>query len=226
MTNTSLLNWIPVLAVMLANFALPVCWHDFSCVATSQANRPQSGSSTAQSPAKGSSALPECRIGGKEELTIECNYSAMPRPQSHDKVEPHIALNRAVFSFKTNNESNMHIELTFTNQSTTRISVERTVYLAIDDDNGQNHLRRPLPHVDYRRLEPNQPLTFSETLLAPAFSKGHYWIHMWIPSPNPLLKLDAAHNLLLSSVGVPDAATGLNKLAEFNATAAPNRRHD
>ncbi len=111
----------------------------------------------------------------------------------------------------------MRVELTFTNGGKNAISEERSVYLAIDDDAGLNHLRRKLPSVDFRRLTPGQQLTFSETLLAPAFQAGHYTIQLWIPSADPSLEFDARHNFLLSNPGVADQKSGLNQLATFTA---------
>jgi hypothetical protein len=217
---------IAVSAVALVVLVLPGKWRAPSLAAGSERNWYQSGSPAVQSHADDSSEAPRCQIEGQEEITIKCDYSPLPPSHSDGGDELRIVLNRAIFSFKTGNESQMHIELTFTNQSATRISVGHTVYLAIDDNKGQNHMRRHLPHVDFGKLETNQPLTFSETLLSPAFSQGHYWIHLWIPASDSSLKLDPAHNLLLSSIGVPDRTTGLNTLAEFKTTDAPKRRRD
>jgi hypothetical protein len=129
-----------------------------------------------------------------------------------------------VLCFETNDESHMKIELTFTNQSAGPISDARTVFIAIDELGGKNHVRRPLPQVDMRKLAPHQTLTFSETLLSPAFPRGDYVVHLWIPSADPALKFDTAHNLLLSNVGVPDSVTGLNTLASFTVGAWPDRK--
>jgi hypothetical protein len=38
------------------------------------------------------------------------------------------------------------------------------------------------------------------------------------------LKFDAAHNLLLDNLGVPDSVTGLNTLASFTVAAWPDRK--
>jgi hypothetical protein len=72
--------------------------------------------------------------------------------------------------------------------------------------------------VDFTKLEPGRLTKFQETLLAPAFSAGTYIVSIWIPSNDPSLKFDPTHNLLLSSKGVPDRATGLNRVAEFAIT--------
>ena len=125
-------------------------------------------------------------------------------------------LNNAVLLFKTSNESHMHVELTFTNEGTDSISDGRLVYLAIDDDSGRNYVRRLLPHIDFRTLVPGAQRTISERLLVPALQPRHYVIRLWIPNPDPALKFDTAHNLLLSSVGVPDPETGLNMIAAFS----------
>jgi hypothetical protein len=111
----------------------------------------------------------------------------------------------------------MRVELTFTNGTSRKIAERRTVYLSIDDQTGQNHMRRPLPHVDFATLEPGRSTIFQETLLAPAFSAGTYTVSIWIPSTDPSLKFDASHSFLLSSKGVPDWEAGLNRIAEFTA---------
>lgn len=112
----------------------------------------------------------------------------------------------------------MRVELTFTNASEHAISQARTVYIAIDDESGQNHIRRQLPLVDFTKFVPGKPITFSEVLRAPAFQPGHYSIYLWIPSSDPSLKFDATHNFLLSNAGVPDEKSGLNTIATFTVT--------
>lgn len=109
----------------------------------------------------------------------------------------------------------MHVDLTFTNEGTTRISDALSAYLVIDDDAGQNRVRRVLQQVDFRKIAPRQRLAFSEWLLIGSFRPGHYTIYLWIPDPDPSLEFNAAHNFLLSSVGVADQQTGLNTLASF-----------
>ena len=39
----------------------------------------------------------------------------------------------------------MRVQLTFTNDSGSEIADQRTVYLAIDEEKGENHMRRSLP---------------------------------------------------------------------------------
>jgi hypothetical protein len=118
----------------------------------------------------------------------------------------------------------MHVELTFTNDSDAKISERRAVYLAFDDAKGENHMRRPLPHVDFTKLEPGKSMKFEETLLAPAFEPAMYSISLWIPSNDAALKFDRAHNFLLSSEGVPDTESGLNRIAKLTLTSWPRRK--
>jgi len=118
----------------------------------------------------------------------------------------------------------MHVELTFSNESDAKIEEKRTIYLALDDAKGQNHMRRPLPHVDFTKLEPGKPMTFEERLLAPAFEPGIYSISLWIPSNDAALKFDPAHNFLLSNEGVPNTESGLNRIADFTATPSPRKK--
>jgi hypothetical protein len=156
---------------------------------------------------------PRCEIAGKNEITIVCEYSAISSHAAIPSGEPKIVLNRAFLSFKTNTESQMRVELTFTNAEATQVSSARSVYLAIDDDSGQNYVRRVLPHIDLRKLTQDQPSAFSERLLTAAFQPGHYIIKLWIPDPSEMF--NPVHNWLLSSNGVPDRATGLNIVAKF-----------
>lgn len=109
----------------------------------------------------------------------------------------------------------MLAELTFANTGKVRPSEARTVYLEIDASPGSNYIRRSLPTVDFRKLSPGKPVTFSEPLLVSAFPPGHYIIALWIPSSEAAFKFNPAHNFLLNSVGVPDSRTGLNILAQF-----------
>jgi hypothetical protein len=118
-----------------------------------------------------------------------------------------------MLSFSADEESQMVVELAFTNDGGTRISDSRSVYLAIDDNAGVNHLRRPLRAVDLGELAPGERRTFSDRLPAPAFRPGHYRIYLWAPSPDPSVTFDSASNFLFSSVGIADFSTGLNSLA-------------
>jgi hypothetical protein len=156
-----------------------------------------------------------CEAAGRQEITIMCDYAAAPRAPSDDGKTTRIVLNRILISFEPTDESHMRVNLTFTNGGTTRISRAHTAYLVIDDDAGVNHVRRVLQQVDFRKIAPGQRLAFSEWLLISSFRPGHYTIYLWIPDPDPSLKFIAAHNLLLSSVGVADPQTGLNTLASF-----------
>jgi hypothetical protein len=169
-----------------------------------------------------SSAGPQCETTGTGKLTVSCTYNASPAIGSVEGATPRVLLNRAVLVFGLWQESHMHIELEFTNESGTKILEPRTVYLAIDDSKGLNHMRRPLPELDFTKLPPGKTLKFEETLLAPAFSPGPYTISLWIPSNDPALKFDPKHNFLLSSVDVPESDTGLNRIAKFVST--PGRR--
>ncbi len=87
------------------------------------------------------------------------------------------------------------------------------VYLAIDDESGNNYFRRQLANVDLRKVTPGKRLTFSERLLMPALRPGRYTVQLWIPRPDPSLQFDPAQNFLLSSRGMADPKSGLNKLA-------------
>ncbi len=162
-----------------------------------------------------SSHIPECTTAKKnDEIAITCDYT---EAVTADKVDPQlrVVLDHALVSFKTKHDNYMRLELTFRNAGPNQVSEARVIYLQIDDDDGHNCMRRILPAVDFRKLVPAEPLTFSTRLLSGAFRPGHYVINLWIPSSDPSLKLSSTHNLLLCSVGVGDASRGLNKIAEF-----------
>ena len=142
--------------------------------------------------------------------TIDCRYSA---DASDSTAKPEIALDHAVISFNANREGHMHIDLTFRNISKIPFTEARTVYIEFDDEAGQNYIRRPLPHVMLQGLAPGETKTFSDTFLAPALGPGRYLICLWIPSPDPALKLDSTHNFLLSNTSVPQRTTRLNEIA-------------
>lgn len=170
-----------------------------------------------------SDSPPTCETIETNELTLTCAYSASSPVDADTRTAPRIILNRAVISFIPSNDSHMRVQLTFTNESGSKITDHRTVYLAIDDDKGENHMRRSLPHVDFTKLELDKPVTFQETLPAPAFSRGTYLILLWIPSTDPSLRFDPKHNFLVSSNGVTLPDAGLNQIGKFTITV-PSRR--
>jgi hypothetical protein len=166
---------------------------------------------------------PQCDIKGSGEITITCNYSAAS-PGTEPIAGPRIALDHASLFFDTDQDSHMKVGLTISNRGSAAISESRTVYIAVDGADGNNYMRRALPHVDLSKVAPQQTVVFSETLLSPAFPRGAYTIHLWIPSPETSLKFDPSHNLLLANIGVPDSASGLNRLAAFTVNASAGRK--
>jgi len=58
-------------------------------------------------------------------------------------------------------------------------------------------------------------MTFSDRFLMAVLQPGRYTVHLWIPHFGPALEFDPAQNFLLSSRGVADPKTGLNRLATF-----------
>jgi hypothetical protein len=161
-------------------------------------------------------AQPRCQIAGEREITITCDYTSLPMKSTPAPDESQIALNRAELSFKTKDDNWMRIVLRFTKLDGVPISEPRPVYIAVDDDAGHNFIRRPLPGVNFASLTQGQPAEFLERLRMPALRPGHYQIKLWIPSAEPALKFNAAHNFLLSSVGVGDEASKLNAIAAFS----------
>jgi hypothetical protein len=159
---------------------------------------------------------PRCQATGTGEITIKCDYSTVPVNPEQSVSEPRIALNHAALSFKAKHDSWTSIELTFTKLDTAPVSEPRLVYLAVDDDSGHNFIRRVLPKVDFRSLAAGKRTEFFDHLLIPALQPGHYRIELWIPSSDPSLKFNSRNNFLISSFGVADKKTGLNRIATFS----------
>jgi hypothetical protein len=168
------------------------------------------GTATAAGQKRSPSPL-RCEAAGKSEIAVDCQYPG-GAVQAAGK-EPGISLDRATIHFSTGRDNYMHIDLTFRNAGKAAFTDARTLYIEFDDPTGQNYIRRPLPHVDFRALAPGETKTFSDIFLAPALPPGRYLVQLWIPDPNPALKFDAAHNLLLSNVPVSGTATRLNQIA-------------
>lgn len=164
---------------------------------------------------------PKCSTSGTDEITITCDYASASRSNSESDHSPRVALTRAVISFDPTEEDALHLALTFVKEPVGRQLASRPVYFEIDDGAGRNYVRR-LTVVDFSKLA-DQPSTFSEKMHAPIFPIGHFTMYLWIPNPDPALKFDRAHNLLLSNVGVPDVAKGLNTLADFTVTKSKPR---
>ena len=199
--------------ILAPSFLLPAARQTSTDAADSgidELRDPPLQTAAAQAPA---ATAPRCEITEESEIIIICEYSAMLSQTAGPSDEPKIVLSRAFLSFKTTDESHMRVELTFTNAGTARVSAARSVYLAIDDDSGRNHVRRVLPHVDLQKLMPGEPSTFSDRLLTPAFQSGHYVVKLWIPDPSKMFNPE--RNWLLSTKGVPDRTTGLNIVAKF-----------
>lgn len=156
-----------------------------------------------------------CSSSSDKEIKLVCKYHALPEPPTSTEVG--IALISAAISFELRHESHMQVDLTFTNRGKVRSYGDYDVFLVIDDEKAKNHLRRLLPHVSLRGLEPGKPVKFSETLLAPAFSPGDYAIYLWIPSAEPGERYNFSKNLLLQSAGVARGETGLNAIATFRS---------
>jgi hypothetical protein len=175
------------------------------------------GSTTGQSsvaPKATVSEEPGCKTTqDKDRITIACDYTGATVKTA--QAVPPIELDHAFLSFQTKEDNYMAVELVFTNRAKDRVANARDVYLEIDDDAGVNYMRRLLSIVDFRKLVPGEPTKFETHLLSAAFMPKHYVIYLWIPSSEPSLKFKPANNLLLSSTGVADAATGLNKVADF-----------
>jgi len=204
-----------LLTFVLRILILALATHRPARAADSWNALPQDASHAAASTqTKSSDAAVACHAEASE-ITISCDYAAIATPARDASGEARIVLNHAEFSFKTKHDNWMRVELTFSNSGAAKMAEARQVYLAVDDAEGHNYIRRALPHADLRSLGPGERQTFSDRLLVPALRPGSYIIHLWIPDPNPSLQFNSAHNFLLSSTGVPDQKAGLNTLATF-----------
>ena len=166
------------------------------------------------------SSQSQCENGQvpKDEIAISCRYISEPAPASVRSSEPWIMLNRVALSFKSTDENYMLVEITLSSAPANATPVSRPVYLSVDRDDGSNQVRRLLPDVHLEELVFGKPRTFSQRVLVGVFQPGHYVVHLWIPSADPAYTFDAAHNLLLRSIGVPDEQTRLNRIADFTIT--------
>jgi hypothetical protein len=158
-------------------------------------------------------ALLPCESAGDVSIVLECSFPAKSVKRRQPSTQ--IGLTRAVIRFRPEEESEMQVDLTFANLGDSVFRENRIVYLAVDDINGKNYIRRPLPHVDFRELAPETSKTFREILLVPALRPNKYSVRLWIPSSDPDSKFDRNHNLLLAGT-VIDQSTNL--IAAFTVT--------
>jgi hypothetical protein len=178
-------------------------------------------------PSSSAETGPKCDTVLEVETHIKCTYSAAPLSDPGTKTGSRIVLNGARMSFgstKKGEQGDFDLELTFTNEGTDQVSPGLKVYFEVDGDTGRNYIRRPLPDLVLSDLAPGERRTFSEEIDVGYFRIGHYTINLWMPDPDPALKFNSAHNFLLSSVGVPDPTTRLNKLADFTIRTPPPPR--
>ena len=209
----------PAIAIRtFKSFITPACLY---CAVLVAFSAPDAAQGKADSPASRPSSTktePRCLIAGTRDITIRCDYTPMPPDAARSPHEPQIALNRVELSFGTTDSNWMHLALRFTKLDKKPISEARSVYIAFDDDSGHNFIRRPLRSVDLATLTTGKSADFQERLLVPALRPGHYQIKLWIPSDNPAFKFNSTHNLLVSSFGVADENSGLNRIAAFSVT--------
>ena len=166
---------------------------------------------------------PNCQVKGSGKIDISCDYKPLPETSNRAADVPRIALNHAALSFVTNDDNWATVDLAFTKLDNSPVTEARPVYIEFDDDAGNNFIRRLLPSVDFRGLSTGKKAEFSEHLRIGALRPGHYWLALWIPSPDPNLKFKSEQNFLISSVGVPDHKNGLNIITGFSVTHSLQR---
>jgi hypothetical protein len=153
---------------------------------------------------------PGCDVSAGVEVLIRCDYNQAPVATDRD---PRLVLRHATISFQTDEENYMRAEFTFENPGKAALPALYPVYLSIDDESGNNYFRRRLPSVDLSKVTPGKQLTFSDHVVVPALRPGRYLVQLWILRPGLSPQFDPAHSFLLSSRGVADPESGLNKLA-------------
>ena len=147
-----------------------------------------------------------CKSAGDVSIVLECSFPV--ESIKRRETARQIALTRVAIRFRPEEESQMQVDLTFTNLGSSVFNENRILYIEVDDINGKNYIRRPLPHVDFRELAPGMSKTFREVLLVPALRPNKYSVRLWIPSSEPAWKFDSGHNLLLAGA-VIDQSTNL-----------------
>jgi hypothetical protein len=201
----------PISQFLLASVALPA----FLVPLLSLPVPAQSSASPAGAGPGLSNVQPRCVVSSSRQISIACDYKPLPLRKDLPAGEPQIALNHAELQFDTRDDNWMSLSLTLTRLDSPPAASARTVYIEVDDDAGRNFVRRPLSAINIAGLAPDNPVRFDQRLIFPAFPPGHYQVKLWIPSNNPALKFKPDHNLLVSSAGVADAASGLNRIADF-----------
>jgi hypothetical protein len=220
---------LPIL-VLIMGFQAISPGYDFaqnqSVYVSSRQDTPQSTMRVLSPSSDKAEAAPKCETTRTKAIAISCTYAPSLRAASGPKNVDRIVLNHAEVSFEPNHESQMLVELEFTNEGKSIITSAPTVYLVIDDDSGRNVVRRSLSHVDLARLHVGERLTYSERFLVGAFLGGRYTISLYIPDPEPSHKNIPTFNMLLSSAGVPDPTTGLNTVARFSVKQSMHSPRD
>lgn len=163
-----------------------------------------------------SATSPKCEVAGTRQLHIVCEFTPVKEESFPPGSAGLVAITYAELTFGTRDENWANITLKLMKLNDAAFSEEHLVYLEIDDDAGNNYIRRLLPGVKLSALAAGKPGEFTEHILFPALRPGHYEVKLWMPSAEPKNKFSPAHNLLVSSIGVGDEATGLNRLAAFS----------
>jgi hypothetical protein len=161
-----------------------------------------------------------CQATTAKDLVLDCSYRA---GLEAFVSSPHLRLIHASLSFEVRGENYMSLSLQIANDDTVRLAERRTAFIEIDDTNGNNYLRRPLPHTDLGLVEPGETRTFSEKLLVGSFRPGDYIIFLWIPSSEAGQTYNSNQSLLLGGENVASPDKGLNKLAQFKVIHSSKR---
>lgn len=158
-----------------------------------------------------------CQATTAKDLVLDCSYRAGTVAFVRS---PHLRLIHVSLSFEVKGENYMSLSLQIANDAAVRLAERRTAFIEIDDTNGNNYLRRPLPHTDLGLVEPGETRTFSEKLLVGSFRPGDYIIFLWIPSSEAGQTYNPNQSLLLGGENVASPDKGLNKLAQFKVIHA------
>jgi hypothetical protein len=91
----------------------------------------------------------------------------------------------------------------------------RAVELILVDGNG-NRTVYALNHLDPRFWFAGKTSIINETIKIPADASGHCTLYLNLPDPKPTLHDNPCFSIRLANEGVWDAATGYNKILEFD----------
>ena len=114
--------------------------------------------------------------------------------------------------------NDMHIVLRIKNSGFAAPVNPRAVELVLVDGNGTRTVYA-LNHIDPRFWFAGRTSIINETIKIPAHASGHCTLYLNLPDPKPTIHDNPDFSIRLANEGVWDAATGYNKVLEFDMSA-------